>query len=43
VLVDRTHLFNVAFGLAAVVNVLGLIGWVFILPRVAPLRWAAQP
>jgi MFS family permease len=39
ILVDRTGLFNVAFGLAAAVNVLGLLGWVFVLPKVAPLKW----
>jgi MFS family permease len=38
-LVDRTGLFTVAFALAAGVNLLGLIGWVFILPKVEPLRW----
>jgi MFS family permease len=42
VLVDKTGLFNVAFGLAAGVNMLGLIGWVFILPRIAPLKWASR-
>jgi MFS family permease len=42
VLVDKTGLFNVAFALAAGVNMLGLIGWVFILPKVAPLRWPAR-
>ena len=39
ILVDRTGLFDVAFGLAAAVNVLGLIGWVFVLPKIEPLRW----
>jgi MFS family permease len=38
-LVDRTGLFDVAFGLAAAVNVLGLIGWLLILPRIVPLSW----
>ena len=38
-LVDRTGLFDVAFGLAAVVNVLGFVGWVVLLPKVAPLKW----
>ncbi len=42
VLVDQTGLFNVAFGLAAGVNMLGLIGWLFILPKVAPLQWSSQ-
>ena len=40
VLVDETGRFDVAFGLAAAVNVLGLVGWVVVLPRVAPLDWA---
>jgi MFS family permease len=38
-LVDRTGLFDVAFVLAALVNVLGFVGWVLLLPKVAPLRW----
>ena len=40
VLVDQTGLFDVAFGLAAGVNVLGLIGWVLMLPKIAPIQWA---
>ena len=40
VLVDQTGLFDVAFALAAAVNVLGLIGWVLVLPKVAPIQWA---
>ena len=28
-----------AFGLAALINVLGLVGWVIILPRIAPIVW----
>ena len=39
VLVDRTGLFDVAFGIAAAVNVLGFLGWVVILPKVAPFKW----
>jgi MFS family permease len=38
-LVDQTGRFDVAFGLAAGVNVFGFIGWVFVLPRIAPLKW----
>jgi len=41
VLVDRTGRFDVAFALAALVNLLGLIGWVFILPKIEPIRWRA--
>jgi hypothetical protein len=40
VLVDQTGLFDVAFALAAGVNVLGLIGWVLMLPKIAPIQWA---
>ncbi len=39
ILVERTGRFDLAFALGAAVNVLGLIGWVLILPRVAPLKW----
>jgi sugar phosphate permease len=38
-LVDATGSFTSAFALAALVNVLGLVGWMWILPRVALLRW----
>jgi len=41
VLVDQTGLFDVAFALAAGVNVLGLIGWVLMLPRIAPIQWTS--
>ena len=40
VLVDQTGHFNVAFALVAAVNVLGLLGWVVILPRIAPIDWS---
>jgi MFS family permease len=43
VLVDQTGLFDVAFALAAAVNVLGLIGWVLMLPKISPIRWATSP
>jgi MFS family permease len=38
-LVARTGLFDLAFALAAVVNILGFVGWVVLLPRVAPMKW----
>ncbi len=41
VLVDRTGLFDIAFALAAGVNVLGLLGWVIMMPRIAPIEWTA--
>jgi MFS family permease len=38
-LVDATASFTGAFGLAGIVNVLGVVAWAFILPHVAPLTW----
>lgn len=43
ILVDQTGLFDVAFALAAAVNALGLIGWVVMLRRIAPIQWAPAP
>lgn len=40
-LVDFTGTFAVAFAVAGLVNVLGMAGWVFILPQVRPISWAA--
>jgi len=42
ILVDATGNFKGAFALASLVNVLGVAGWVFILPRIAPRRWEAD-
>ena len=42
VIVDLTGGFGLAFALAAIVNILGFMGWVFILPEVRPLDWAAM-
>lgn len=39
ILRDATGSFTSAFVLAALINILGLVGWIWILPRVAPLRW----
>lgn len=39
ILRDATGSFTSAFVLAGLINILGLIGWIWILPRVAPLRW----
>ena len=38
-IIGATGHFDRAFLLAALVNVLGLVGWVFVLPRIAPIRW----
>ena len=49
-LVEETHHFTAAFVTAALVSVSGVIGWVWMVPRLAPLSWpslggpgAAQP
>jgi MFS family permease len=39
ILVDATGKFTGAFVLASLVNVLGVVGWVLILPRIAPIPW----
>jgi len=39
VVIDKTGHFGAAFGLAAALQVVGFIGWVVVLPKVAPLRW----
>ena len=38
-LIDWTGRFDLAFVAAALVNILGLIGWVLMVPKIAPLRW----
>jgi len=40
ILVEETGQFFLAFALVAAVNVLGLIGWVGLLPKIAPLDWS---
>ena len=42
ILIDSTG-WTVAFAVCALVNVLGVLGWVVILPRVRPIDWAQQP
>ena len=41
-LVDWTGTFTSAFALAGIVNLLGIVGWVLILPKVAPVDWQAR-
>jgi MFS family permease len=38
-LLDATGTFLSAFVLAGAINVLGLVGWVWMLPRIEPLNW----
>jgi MFS family permease len=42
ILIGPDSSFSSAFALAASVNVLGVLGWAFIVPHVAPLKWAAD-
>ena len=39
-LLDLTGTFSSAFILAGAINVLGLVGWLWLLPRVEPLDWS---
>ncbi len=41
-LIDATGSFDSAFLLAAIINLLGLVGWLWILPPVAPVRWRTR-
>ncbi len=41
VLVDRTGRFSSAFLVAAAMSAVGLIGWLVVMPRIAPVRWQA--
>jgi MFS family permease len=40
-LVEETHNFTAAFLVAAMVSVLGLVGWVWMVPKLAPLPWSS--
>jgi len=41
-LVEETHRFTAAFVSAAAVSLAGLVGWVWMVPRLAPLAWSTQ-
>ncbi len=40
VLLDATGTFSSAFLLAGALNVLGIVGWVWLLPRIQPIDWS---
>jgi MFS family permease len=39
VLIDATGSYESAFVLAGLINLVGFVGWVFVLPRIEPIRW----
>ena len=41
-LVEETHHFTAAFITAALVSIAGLVGWVWMVPRLAPLVWPSR-
>ena len=40
-IVESTHHFTGAFVVSAIVSLLGLVGWVWMVPKLAPLAWTA--
>jgi MFS family permease len=43
IIVDLTGHFTLAFIAAAVVSALGIVGWIGMVPKLAPLKWGASP
>jgi MFS family permease len=43
IIVDRTGHFALAFVAAALVSVLGIVGWIGIVPKLAPIKWGTPP
>ena len=41
-LVEETHHFSAAFVTAAVVSLAGLVGWVWMVPHLAPIAWSSH-
>jgi len=41
-LVEKTQHFTAAFVTAAVVSIAGLVGWVWMVPHLAPLDWSSR-
>lgn len=42
ILIDSTGSFESGFALAGLVNVLGVLGWIVILPKIAPIVWPTR-
>ena len=43
IIVDRTGHFALAFVAAAVMSVLGIVGWIGIVPKLVPIKWGTPP
>jgi cyanate permease len=39
-IVEQTHNFQAAFVLSALVSILGVAGWVWMIPKLAPIAWS---
>jgi MFS family permease len=42
IIVDRTGHFTLAFLAAALVSVLGIVGWIGLVPKLVPIKWAVS-
>jgi hypothetical protein len=42
-IVQRTGHYELAFVAAAIVSALGIVGWIGMVPKLAPLKWGASP
>jgi MFS family permease len=42
-IVGRTGHYELAFVAAAIVSVLGIVGWIGMVPKLVPLQWRATP
>jgi MFS transporter, ACS family, D-galactonate transporter len=40
-LIQRTHHYTSAFVVAALINILGVFAWVWLVGRVSPVRWSS--
>jgi MFS family permease len=43
IIIDRTGHFTLAFIAASIVSVLGIVGWIGMVPKLAPLKWGESP
>jgi cyanate permease len=43
IIVDRTGHFTLAFMACAIVSLLGIVGWIGLIPKLEPIKWTAPP